>query len=64
MLVTAGTRAAYMSVYENVILPDSIDGESELAKFIADVVDYYLNNETDTCFDDYIEQKLIDKYGI
>jgi ubiquinone biosynthesis protein COQ9 len=64
LLVTAGTRAAYMSVYENIILPDGIDGESEIAEFIAGVVDYYINNETGTYFDDYIERKLIEKYGI
>lgn len=64
LLVTAGTRAAYMDYDETIVLPGGIDGESEIAEFIAGVVDFYLNNETGTYFDDYIETKLIDKYGI
>lgn len=64
LLVTAGTRAAYMDYEETIVLPGGVVGESEIAEFIVGVVDYYINNDTGTYFDDYIERKLIEKYGI
>jgi hypothetical protein len=64
LLVTAGTRAGYMDYNEEIELPSGIYSEREIAEFIAGVVDYYMNNKTGTYFDDYIERKLIEKYGI
>lgn len=63
MLVTAGTRAAYMDYRGDIEIPCSLDGEDELADFITKMVDAYIKDNDDTPFDWYIENRLMDKYG-
>ena len=62
LLVTAGARAARLECFDRIELPPFVDGERELARFIAHIVDYWLVNERDN-FDLYIEERLLKEYG-
>ena len=65
LLVTAGARAAYMDSEGCINLPGGVEGEDILAEFIKDMVDCYINLESDTLgpFDLYIEKALLAKFG-
>lgn len=68
LLVTAGSRAAFMEDKNVIKLPDGVEGEAELAKYIAEIVDAYIEGERlkgdpDAPFDIYVEVKLRQKYG-
>ena len=63
LLVTAGARAAYMDCKSSIDIPGGLEGEDELANFVTTAVDTYLENGDDTPFDEYIESKLMAKYG-
>ena len=70
LLVTAGTRAAYMEDKDLIELPPGIDGEIELSKFVSRIVDRYLNllesewpNDWPNNYDEYIETALEAEYG-
>jgi hypothetical protein len=62
LLVTAGARAAYMHQAGKIELPEFVEGERELANFIAHIVDYWLVNERDN-FDLFLEEQLQKEYG-
>lgn len=62
LLVTAGARAAYMHDKDVIDIPDGVEGEAELARFITNRVYYYLAID-ERNFDNYIESALISKYG-
>lgn len=62
LLVTAGTRAAYMHDKDIIEIPADLKGEDELAQFITRVVDEYLAGDHGN-FDIWIEQALIKAYG-
>lgn len=66
LLVTAGARAAYMHDKGDVDLPGYIAGESMLSAYISTEVDWYLNSipAGAVSFDEFIEQRLLDKYGV
>lgn len=64
LLVTAGTRAAYMDCMRLISLPGGTIGEDLLAEFVASVCDKYIDEKIDISFDEYIENALTDKYGI
>lgn len=66
LLVTAGTRAAYMDDANVIKLPSGVDGEDELALFLSKVVDQYINYRRffdESNFDEFIEKSLQEKYG-
>ena len=52
LLVTMGTRAAYMDCQKIITLPDGIEGENELAKFITEKVDKYIDKYIDKNIDE------------
>ena len=62
LLVTAGARAAYMNCSDKIHIPEGIEEEFKLSKFLTKVVDDYLRFEWEN-FDLYLETKLIEKYG-
>ena len=62
LLITAGTRAAYMNCSDKIDIPEGIEEEFKLAEFLTKVVDYYLSHDCGN-FDLYLETKLIEKYG-
>ena len=62
LLITAGTRAAYMNCSDKIDIPEGIEEEFKLAEFLTKVVDYYLSLDCEN-FDLYLETKLIEKYG-
>lgn len=64
LMVTMGARAAYMECAGAILLPDGVDGEFALSQFVAEKVDYYIDEEIDEGFDIYIETELARKYGI
>ena len=63
LLVTAGTRAAYMDASGIIVLPTGAEGEDRLAEFTIKTVDRYINEQIDEPFDLYIESALRDEYG-
>ena len=64
LMVTMGARAAYMECKGLIELPSGVYGEANLAKFVADKVDHYIDNDIDECFDFYVEAALIEEYGV
>lgn len=64
LLVTMGARAGGMERIGCIKLPDGVIGEYELAKFVVNKVDNYIENEIDESFDCYIEEALMKEYGI
>ena len=62
LLITAGTRAAYMSCSDKIDIPEGIEDEFKLAEFLTKVVDEYIRLDG-VNFDLYLETKLIEKYG-
>lgn len=64
LMVTMGTRAGYMECAGEILLPEGVNGEFAFSKFVAEKVDYYIDEEIDESFDLYIEEELIRKYGI
>lgn len=62
LLVTAGSRLAYMDCKGLVDIPEGVEGEHQIAKFIAASVDYYLHSLEDYIFDEFIEDVLLSKY--
>ena len=64
LLVTMGARAAYMECAGVIRLPAGINGEEELAKFVVNRVDEFV----ECCmyeipFDLFIETELKNEYG-
>lgn len=65
LLVTAGARAAYMHDKNVIEIPSYIAGESMLSTYISTEVDWYLNSIPDDIpFDEFIEKRLLAKYGV
>lgn len=62
LLITAGTRAAYMNCSDKIVIPEGIEEEFKLAEFLTKVIDDYLRFDRGN-FDLYLETKLIEKYG-
>lgn len=63
LLVTMGSRAAYMDVEKIIQLPYGLIGEEIIAKFVSDTVDKYIDENIDESFDIYIEEALIERFG-
>lgn len=64
LLVTAGTRLAYMHANNTIVVPSGVYGEDEIAEFITDVVDEYIEENIDRSFDLYIEECIMVRYGV
>ena len=64
LLVTAGSRIAYMDVCNMVKLPEGPDGEREISIVIAKAVDNYINNDIDEPYDLFIEDIFIKEFGV
>lgn len=66
LLVTMGTRAAYMDCLGTITLPSGVGGETQLAEFVSKTVDQYIEESLDVewSFDEYIETALEKKYGV
>lgn len=62
LLITAGTRAAYMNYSGKIDIPDGFEEECKLAEFLTKVVDDYIELDWGN-FDLYLEAKLIEQYG-
>ena len=62
LLITAGSRAAYMDAFHVINLPYGVDGEDEVTNFIAKVVDEYIEKDIDESFDIFIEERLIARF--
>lgn len=63
LFITAGAKAIYMEVTGHIVLPGGLKGDDELAEFIAEIVDCYIDGGFDEPFDTYIEESLIIKFG-
>ena len=64
LLVIMGARAAYMECAGVIHLPAGIDGEAELAKFVINKVDEYIEHLLyEEPFDLFIETELKREYG-
>ena len=64
LLVTAGARAAYLNDAGCVDLPNGVEGETQLALFIAKMVDIYMLSDDRCNFDEYIETSLTFRYPL
>lgn len=64
LLVTAGSRVAYMDVGNMLKLPEGPDGEREISIVIANAVDNYINNDIDESYDLYIEDIIKKEFGV
>ena len=62
LLVTVGSRAAYMDYAGYIQLPAGSVGEDVLANFASEIVDVWLRTECDTSFDEYIETALENRF--
>jgi hypothetical protein len=68
LMVTMAMRIAYMDCGGLIIIPGGLEGEDELARFIADSVDHYINCHVDggeledVNFDEYIENAIKHAY--
>lgn len=63
LLVTAGARAAYMDMNDEICLPRGVEGEDKLTKFVVDAVKTYRKLPDDVPFDEFIEKELIHEFG-
>ena len=63
LLVTAGARAGYMHITEDIKLPNGLVGEDILADFIVRAVDTYIKLPDDIPFDFFIEEALLNEFG-
>lgn len=62
MVCTIGCRAAQMDSMGAIDLPSGSIGEDVLAMFAVDTMRSYLNEESDICFDEYIEAALMKRF--
>lgn len=62
LLVTIGSRAAYMDIMGHITMLYGSDGEDELAKFSALLADRYIQEKPECGFDEYIETALMKRF--
>lgn len=62
LFITASARAVIMDYTGAISLPTGVAGEDDLATFICNNVDTYINEHIDIPFDEYIEEALINRY--
>lgn len=62
LLITAGSRAAYMDAFRAIELPYGVDGEDEIAEVIVKLVNEYLNDNIDESFNVFIKRALLKRY--
>jgi hypothetical protein len=64
LMTTMAMRIAYMDCAGCVCIPSGLHGEEELACFVGDTVDAYINNHDDLNFDEFIETEIAKRYQI
>jgi len=64
LLVTIGSRAAYMDAAGCIALAGNSAGEDELARFASALADQYLESDFDVCFDELIETALMERFAV
>lgn len=64
LLVTAGSRVAYMDVSNTIVLPEGTDGEREISLVVSKAVDNYIDNNVDESYDIFIEDVINKEYGM
>ena len=62
LLVSIGSRAAYMDVMGHITMPYGSKGEDELAEFSAMLADRYIQEKPECGFDEYIETALAKRF--
>ena len=62
LLVTIGSRAAYMDVRGDIELPTGATGEDILAEFASELVEAWIKLEPNIGFDEYIESALQNRF--
>ena len=62
LLVTVGSRAAYMDHAGYIQVPAGAFVVDVLANFSSEIVVVWLRTECDTCFDEYIETALENRF--
>ena len=62
LLVTIGSRAAYMHCAGDIELPSGTHGEDVLAVFASNLATDWISNHHDGSFDDFIETALIARF--
>ena len=62
MVCTIGCRAGQMDSMGAIDLPSGSRGEDILAEFAVKTMESYRAEESDICFDEYIEAALIKKF--
>ena len=63
LLVTAGSRIAYMDCQGLIDIPSGTSGEDVIAEFISNVVDGYIADDKNENFDEYIENAITKEWG-
>ena len=64
LLVTAGVRAGYMDINEEIDLPSGVEGETRTTSYIVAIVDNYVKAKYDIPFDGYVEVLLTKTFGV
>lgn len=64
LLVTAGIRAGYMDINEEIDLPSGEDGETRTSSYIVTIVNNYVKAKYDIPFDEYVEVLLTKTFGV
>ena len=64
LLVTIGSRAAYMDCAGMIDLPDGSDGEDVLAEFAANLARQFQAADPETNFDEFIETALLQRFAL
>lgn len=63
LLVTIGSRAAYMDARGDITLPDGSQGEDILAAFAVKLAERWIGEEPDAMnFDEFIETELENRF--
>lgn len=64
LLVTMGCRAGHMEAAGEILVGGTVDDDDKLAAFCSEMVDAYLNLDSDDIsFDEWIERALMEKFG-
>ncbi len=64
LLVTIGSRAAYMDTAGYIELPAGSKGEDILAEFAVGLAEAWLKEQPDMNFDEYIEVELENRFPV
>ena len=63
LMVIMGARAAYMDCDGTIDIPEGLEAEGDLVRFVKKTVERYVQ-EDNVIFDEYIETALIEEYAV